>query len=83
MTIEISKPDRANSARRRLAKGMCIKLQLPMDDSLAHIIGSGTESTSESAVNTWLVEYGVDPSRISLQDACDALQRDLSDRLDV
>ena len=83
MTFNLPKRDIANVARRRLARGICVKLQLPQDDALAHIIGNGTESTSEAAVNTWLSEYGVDPSHCSLQDACDALQRDLMARLDV
>ena len=83
MTIAIPKPDQMNSARRRLAKGICAKLRLPLDDTLAHIIGHGTEHTSEAAVNTWLTDVGADPLVISLQEACDALQRDLSDRLDV
>lgn len=83
MTIEIRSPDKIDSARRRLARGICVKLQLPPDDGLAYIIGNGTETTSESAVHTWLSENGADPSLFSLQEACDTLQRDLSDRLDV
>ncbi len=82
MTINIPKPDKADAVRRRLARGICIKLRLPQDDGLAHIIGNGTESTSEAAVDTWLIKTEVDPSRFSLQDACDALQRDLMARLD-
>ena len=50
MTINIPKPDRSDAVRRRLVKGICVKLQLPQDDVLAHIIGNGTESTSEAAV---------------------------------
>lgn len=83
MTITVSQPDIADAIRRRLAKGICVKLQLPQDDTLAHIIGNGTESTSEAAVSTWLSERGVDPLHFSLMDACDALQRDLMVRLDV
>ena len=83
MTIAIPKPDKTSSARRRLAKGVCVKLQLPLDDSLAHVIGNGTESTSEAAVSHWLAELGADPFQTSLQEACNALLRDLSDRLDV
>jgi hypothetical protein len=70
MTINIPKPEKADAVRRRLAKGICIKLRLPQDGGLAHIIGNGTESTSEAAVDTWLINNGVDPSRSSLQDAC-------------
>ena len=83
MTFNIPNPDRPDVVRRRLAKGICIKLRLPQDDGLAHIIGNGTESTSEAAVDTWLINNEVDPARYSLQDACDALQRDLLARLDV
>ena len=83
MISNLPKRDRANVARRRLARGICVKLQLPQSDALAHIIGNGTESTSEAAVNTWLDEYGLDPSRFSLQEACDALQSDLMARLDA
>lgn len=83
MTIEIPKPNKADAVRRRIAKGICVKLQLPQDDVLAHIIGNGTESTSEGAVNTWLSELGRDPSRISFQEACDALLSDLMSRLDA
>ena len=83
MVIAIPRPDKTVSARRRLAKAMSAKLQLPVDDVLAHIIGSGTEACSEAAVSTWLNENGIDPSQVSLVDACDALERDLLDRMDV
>ena len=83
MMINLPKRDTANVARRRLARGICVKLRLPQDDALAHIIGNGTECTSEAAVSTWLSGLGVDPSRISLQEACDALQSDLMARLHV
>ena len=83
MSITISKSNGATAVRRRLAKGICVKLRLPQDDALAHIIGDGTESTSEAAVNTWLSELRIDPSDISLQEACDALQSDLMARLDA
>ena len=43
----------------------------------------GSDWLCEAAVDTWLINNGVDPSRSSLQDACDALQRDLTARLDV
>ena len=83
MNMATATPNRDDAARRRLAKGICVKLRLPQDDALAHIIGNGTESTSEAAVNTWLSEYGLDPSHFSLLEACDALQRDLLVRLDA
>ena len=83
MTINLPKRDTAKVARQRLAKGICVKLRLPQDDALAHIIGNGTENTSEAAVNTWLGGLGIDPSHISLQEACDALQSDLMARLDA
>lgn len=83
MTISIPKPDRPDVVRRRLAKAICIKLRLPQDDGLAHIIGNGTESTIEAAVDTWLIMNEADPLDFSLQDACDALQCDLMARLGV
>ena len=83
MTISNPKPNRTNAVCRRLAKGICVKLRLPQDDALSHVIGNGTESTIEAAVSTWLHEHSVDPSQISLQDACDALERELLARLDV
>ena len=83
MTIKIPRPDRTESARRRLARGVCAKLQLPVDDVLAHVIGTGKETSSEGAVVTWLDGSGFDPTRTTLQEACDALERDLSDRLGV
>ena len=83
MVITTSRPDRTNSIRRRFAKAVCAKLRLPVDDVLSHVIGSGKESTSEAAVVTWLLRSGIDPLKTSLHDACDTLQRDLSDRLDA
>ncbi len=68
---------------RRLARSICVKLRLPRDDSLAFVIGSGTELSSESAVVTWLRNNDIQAGRLSFPKACDALQRDLSDRLDV
>ena len=83
MTIFIPKRNSTDAVCRRLAKSICVKLRLPQDDALSHVIGNGTESTIEGAVSTWLHENGVDPSQYSLQDACDALERELLARLDV
>ena len=83
MVTPTLRPDNSITAWRRLARGMCAKLRLPVDDVLAHIIGNGTEATSEAAVLTWLSQSKLDPMNTSLQNACDALQRDLSDRLDA
>ncbi|MEL6300134.1 MAG: hypothetical protein AAFR07_00675 [Pseudomonadota bacterium] len=83
MRISVSNIDRVAAARRRLAKSICARLNLPLDDRLAFVIGDGSEKTSEAAVLTWLVGRDVDPHQISLTDACGSLKRDLMDALDA
>ena len=83
MTLNIARPSKTELARRRLARGVCAKLRLPVDDVLAHVIGTGKETSSEGAVVAWLDRSGFDPTQSTPQDACDALERELSDRLGV
>lgn len=66
---------------RRLAKGLSRKLRLPTDDSLAYVIGDGTECTSESAVASWLRANGFSGGSTTFADACDALERALYEAL--
>ena len=68
-------------AIRRLARGLCVQLRLPRDNSLAFIIGSGAEATNEAAVVSWLRSTGVSPNETTFDDACEALRSALRDKL--
>lgn len=83
MIINTTRPGPIQLAQIRLAKGICAMLRLPGDDTLAHIIGSGSESSSEAAVVSWLADKEVDPSDTSIYDACEALRRELGAKLDA
>ena len=65
----------------RMARSICLTLRLPSDDSLAFVIGGGTELSSESAVVTWLNNNGFEPGPLSFQKACSALQRTLEESI--
>ena len=69
------------TATQRLARGLCVKLRLPTNDSLAFVIGRGTETTNEAAVVSWLQSSGVDPHETTFDDACEALRNTLRDAL--
>lgn len=66
----------------RLARAISTKLNLPNDDSLAFIIGSGAERTSIEAVITWLRNAPENRHRESLNELCTQLSIDLEKRLD-
>ena len=66
----------------RLARAVSTKLNLPNDDSLAFLIGSGNERTSTEAVTTWLINELDNTNRLSFTDLCTQLSLELEKRLD-
>ncbi len=66
----------------RLARAISTKLNLPNDDSLAFLIGSGKERTSTEAVTTWLRNESENVHHLPLNEVCAHLSIDLEKRLD-
>ena len=66
----------------RLARAISTRLNLPNDDSLAFVIGSGDERTSTEAVTTWLRNELDNINRLSFTEVCTRLSIDLKKRLD-
>ena len=55
---------------QKLSRAISAKLNLPQDDSLAFVIGSGVERTSIEAVTTWLQKAHPDTIQLPLRAIC-------------
>lgn len=66
---------------RSLACALRINLRINSSSSLIYLLGTGTEQSNQSAIETWLLtEYGLDKI-ISMKDPLDQLTKDLKTHL--